>query len=426
LSDDDLLRGLSRLLSQSRRVESDLVAHIAEVDERRLWARQAFPSMFAYCTGALRLSESEAYLRIAVGRASRAHPPILGMLTEGGAHLSGIALLAPHLTPENAERLLARAAFRSKREIEELVAELAPRPDARAAIRRLPAPTASPGASATSSQPAVPPLLPSEPSTLSRMGRTVTPAGAPAARSASTVASRSRASRPIQPLASDRYRVQFTATSTLVRKLERLCALMGPRWSSGDLAAVIDAVVSEKLERLEAKRFGAKTRSASTRTGERGKAPAGDGAAGVDGAAAVDDPTGVDEPAGFDGPAAARQADDAESLTDASPPRSSRRTVTRRPRTPPVSRHIPASVRRAVFDRDGGRCRYVDASGRRCPERDRLEYHHRHPFGVGGGHRPENLCLMCRAHNALAAEHDFGPRTMAGHRPPGASGARPP
>jgi len=39
ISDDELLRRLSQLLSQSRRVESDLVAHIGEVDERRLYAR---------------------------------------------------------------------------------------------------------------------------------------------------------------------------------------------------------------------------------------------------------------------------------------------------------------------------------------------------------------------------------------------------
>ena len=40
LSDDELLRRLSDVLAQSRRVESVLVAHIAEVDARRLFARE--------------------------------------------------------------------------------------------------------------------------------------------------------------------------------------------------------------------------------------------------------------------------------------------------------------------------------------------------------------------------------------------------
>ena len=62
--------------------------------------------MFAYCTEVLHLSESEAYLRIAVARASREHPMLLEMLADGRLHLSGIAKLAPHLTRENRERLL--------------------------------------------------------------------------------------------------------------------------------------------------------------------------------------------------------------------------------------------------------------------------------------------------------------------------------
>ena len=138
LSDDELLRRLSELLQKSRRVESELVAHIGEVDARRLYAREAAPSMFAYCTEVLNLSEPEAYLRIAVARASRTHPMLLEMLADGRLHLSGIAKLAPCLTEANRETLLARAVGKSKREIEELVAEISPKPDVPATIRKLP------------------------------------------------------------------------------------------------------------------------------------------------------------------------------------------------------------------------------------------------------------------------------------------------
>ena len=58
IPDDELLRRLGELVSHSRRVEADLVAHIGEVDERRLYAREASPSMFAYCTERLHLSEA--------------------------------------------------------------------------------------------------------------------------------------------------------------------------------------------------------------------------------------------------------------------------------------------------------------------------------------------------------------------------------
>ena len=97
------------------------VALIGEVDARRLYAREASPSMFAWCTEILHLSEAEAYLRIAAARASREHPMLLTMQADGRLHLTGIAKLAPHLTLENREALLKRAAHKSKREIEESV-----------------------------------------------------------------------------------------------------------------------------------------------------------------------------------------------------------------------------------------------------------------------------------------------------------------
>ena len=101
IPDDELLRRLNDLLRQSRRIEAEIVTHIAEVDERRLYAREASPSMFAYCTEVLHFSEAEAYLRIAVARAAREHPMLLAMLADGRLHLTGIAKLAPHLTSEN-------------------------------------------------------------------------------------------------------------------------------------------------------------------------------------------------------------------------------------------------------------------------------------------------------------------------------------
>lgn len=72
------------------------------------------------------------------------------------------------------------------------------------------------------------------------------------------------------------------------------------------------------------------------------------------------------------------------------------------------SRHIPAAVRRAVFERDCARCTYVDERGVRCHEVANLQLHHRDAFGMGGEHTADNLTLHCRAHNEMAAERDFG------------------
>ena len=61
------------------------------------------------------------------------------MLEDGRLHLSGIAKLVPVLTEANCDELLARAAHKSKRKIEELVAEVAPKPDVASRMRKLPA-----------------------------------------------------------------------------------------------------------------------------------------------------------------------------------------------------------------------------------------------------------------------------------------------
>jgi hypothetical protein len=37
------------------------------------------------------------------------------------------------------------------------------------------------------------------------------------------------------------------------------------------------------------------------------------------------------------------------------------------------------------------------------------------PFGLGGDHSPENIRLLCRAHNAYMAEQDYGKAKMSRH-----------
>ena len=63
-------------------------------------------------------------------------------------------------------------------------------------------------------------------------------------------------------------------------------------------------------------------------------------------------------------------------------------------------RAIPAAAKRQVWDRDQGRCSYVDrASGRRCVSRHLLEIDHVVPYARGGSAEPNNLRLLCAAHH---------------------------
>ena len=277
LTDREILLRLADILRQSRRNEAQLVAHIAEADARRLYAREASPSMFAYCTERLHLSEAEAYLRIAAARASRQHPILLAMLADGRLHLTAIAKLAPHLTLDNRHAVLERATHCSKRQVEELAAELAPRPDAPALIRRLPEPPST-APSPTSGQPcpdriagsslelrpdAVAPqsegghaVVPPEPGLRPDKATGSSPELRPDAVGRARVAPAAAPPASVQPLAPGRYRVQFTASAGLRDKLERLQALLRSSVPGADLAAVIEDAVTEKLERLEARRFG--------------------------------------------------------------------------------------------------------------------------------------------------------------------------
>ena len=374
--DDELLHRLAELLRRSRRVESEIVEHMAEVDGRRLFAREASPSMFAYCTDVLHLSEAEAYLRITVARVSRKHPMLLRFLADGRLHLTGIALLAPHLTAQNRDALLARAVHKSKRKIEELVAEIAPQPDIPGRMKRLPQrielqQPASPFAGDGGQRADFGKARGLEWPTTQAIDRSVAgrlrvaggpnAAGGPQLRpdgvapAAVGIVSQGVTARPptVEALAPGRYRVQFTASTALRDKLERLRALLQPTVPDADLATVIELAVAEKLERLEARRFAQSSRPR-------------------------------------------KQLSDTD--------------------TTPHSRHVPAAIRRAVRERDGRQCGFVSKGGRRCSEGDRLEYHHRHSFGLGGDHSPKNVVLLCRTHNAWLAEQDYGRSAIARHR----------
>jgi len=118
LSDPELLARTRELVDQSHCTEADLLVHLGEIDERKLFLQRAFPSMFDFCVGEFRFSEDAAYSRILVARAARRLPAMIEALRSGQVHLTGLRLLAPHLTAENrpscSRRRQARRRARSR------------------------------------------------------------------------------------------------------------------------------------------------------------------------------------------------------------------------------------------------------------------------------------------------------------------------
>jgi 5-methylcytosine-specific restriction endonuclease McrA len=283
--------------------------------------------LHAYCVDVLAFDDGAAYKRIHAARAARTFPVIFELVASGAIHLSGITVIAPHLTAENHHGLLERASRKTKRQIEELVAAIAPKPDVPPQIRKLPG-------SAAPSLFTHAPLAPKPAATTVPAPKHDAPRPEPRA--------------VVAPLSEERFKVQFTASRGLRDKIATAKALLGHVVPDGDLEQVFDRAVDALLEKL------AKRKHAAT---------------------------------------------DKPRTKDASAPLAAQ---------PKRTRALPASVERAVMARDNGQCTFVSASGRRCTEREKLEFHHEHAFAMGGAHDAANVRLLCRAHNSHLADRDFG------------------
>ena len=239
LSNDELLSRVKMLAAQERAATAELVAHLAELDARKLYLPAGYTSMFVYCRDALLLSEDAAYNRIEVARAARRFPAILPLLSEGAVTLTTIRLLNPHLTEDNHGAVLESARGKRTKEVQELVAALAPRPDAPTVIRKVPAapvaPVAAPGSEGT--PPTMPPLL--IPPAAVEPARPVPPPSAPA----------------VTPLAPDRYKMQVTISGDALELLEMAKDLLRHALPSGDVSAILERALQALVREQVKKKF---------------------------------------------------------------------------------------------------------------------------------------------------------------------------
>ncbi|HEU4725001.1 MAG TPA: hypothetical protein VFU59_06850, partial [Candidatus Eisenbacteria bacterium] len=355
LSDTVLLRNLVALVVQDRHTTASLLAHMAEVDSRRLYAPAGYPSMHAYCVEGLGLSEDAAYKRIQAARAARQFPAILDAIAQGRIHLTGACLLAPYLTQDNAPELLAASMGRRKSEIQELLARRFPPTHVGSVIR----PLVSPGFAQ---------LAPAQVGWVEAvveevMGAGVVTAGAEdvspgasgAASSGNSDGATSDQLAPAQvevgvcPTSTEgeRFLVQLVVEAGTREKLRRAQALLSHSIPSGDVAHVIDRALDALIAALEKRKFGVGAKRVATSRSARSGA-----------------------------------------------------------------RYIPVQVRRAAWERDEGRCTFVSAAGVRCRSRRFLEFDHVEPVARGGASSVESVRLRCRAHNQLEADRALGAEFM--------------
>jgi 5-methylcytosine-specific restriction endonuclease McrA len=353
LADSTLLSNLAALVARDRANTATLLAHIAEVDARRLYLPAAYQSMFAWCVGELGLSEDSAFRRIRAARAAREFPAIFAAVAEGRVHLSGISLLAPYLTNQNAAELVAAASRKSKSEIEQLLAQRFPQPDVPTVLKPL-----SAGSSvANSGNLLVPGRVECSILGVTQLvpGRVEAAAPMPLGqvspgKAAPVIPEVIQPPVPwprVAPLAPERFALQVTIGRETHDKLRHAQALLGHQVSVHDVAQVLDRALDALICRLEKLKFAATPK-----------------------------------------------------------PRHREPSATNRGRT------VPAEVRRAVWERDGGRCTFKSDAGRRCEAVTTLEFDHVGAFARGGSAESANIRLRCRAHNQYAAERTYGSEFM--------------
>ena len=253
LSDDALLDQAEQLAARARMATAALLTRLSEIEGRGLHLRSGYGSLFTYCRSGLGLAEYSAYNRIEAAHVVRRFPAVLEMLRRGDVHLATVRLLGPHLTDENHAAVLASARGKSRAQVEEIVAGLAPRPDARPFVRKLPPPP--------DFRPPAPfePMASPPPSTPAAMPAVPVPPATPAPPHPGSVV----------PLSPDRHRLQATLDGETVAMLELAQDLLRHALPSGDLGAIVSRALQVLVRELLKEKFAVTARPRGGGTTDR-------------------------------------------------------------------------------------------------------------------------------------------------------------
>jgi len=124
IKDDELLKSFSEAISQERQSCISVILHLAEMDRRGLYAKEGYPSLFAYVTEKYHTCGGSAYRRIQAARLCQRFPEILSLIKDGRLNLTTLCLIAPHLHERNKESIIQKVIGKSKKEVEYLISSL--------------------------------------------------------------------------------------------------------------------------------------------------------------------------------------------------------------------------------------------------------------------------------------------------------------
>jgi len=360
---------------------AEFLLALCDFDRRRGWEPLGHANLFAFLHVELRLSRSAAFYRKSAAELLQRFPEVIEPLREGRLCLSTIAELAKVLTEDNGDVVLPRFFGLSSREAQELVAELQPRPvpSTRMVVT---GPQSRPVPSTTSAALLLLSLAPAPPAdadpNVVPLSRVLT------SELANGGGAESGFDRPaikrdeIVPLTADIRRVHFNVGKRVVQKLEAARDGLAHAIPDATMEQVLEAALDLLLEK-QARARGLVKRPRTT-------------------IAEIPPPLALlpTEPT----PTRPAPTEPPPTTPPAKEPPPPRRTGPREP--------IPAAVRRAVWERDAGRCSWPLDGGGRCGSTHRLELDHIRPWAEWGPSTAENLRVVCARHNALAARRAFG------------------
>ena len=215
----------------------------------------------------------------------------------------------------------------------------------------------------------------------------------------------------LTPLSPRRYSLQVTVDEETYKALKQLQDLLRHQIPNGDLAKIIKDAVLERLEHVSREKLGHTKRPRKSRQQESWiETPVSNVNVGEIEMRMVEDEKPIAE-AATRGNESVQPVETTETKYEQQVKSESEResVLTIAPgRSEANSRHIPAAVKREVWERDKARCAFVSRSGRRCSEKGRLEFHHVHAYALGGPATVENIALRCRTHNAYEGAALFG------------------
>ena len=432
LSDGELLRQTSTLVRHERHLQGAIIDHLAEIEARRLFLSRGCSSLFDYAVRELGYSDAAAGRRLGAVRLCADQPGARERLRDGSLTLSAAAELQWAFDRQRRRGSIAGTASTDSAPARGAVGS-APATAARADD---PAAGTAPVATPSDSEPA-PPLV------LDAAGRRklIEEASGKSARQVRRMLADldpelAPPADRVRPLGDGRYELKAVIDADCQQGLEHLRGLLShvdPRMTVGQL---VGRIVKEALDRHDPSRppRRARTRKGSAPGESRPASAAKEQATpepghavtvqdGVIPAGTTPTPERTSHPTSTSAPSPTRQ--EATDRTAAAETKlAGAATSTAKPCA--SGRAIPAAVRRQVWQRDGGRCSYLDRqTGRRCNSRHLIEIDHILPYALGGGADPGNLRLLCEAHHryrhAPQAERCFPDDRTRVHRGAGRS-----